>query len=168
MDGSLSSAHRSFQTRTLEWVAISASRGSSQGRDRIHISCIYCIGRQILYPRATWKAPTYVLILKRCVWVWGPALNGGCGIEHDYVRVILLPPDAKNWLIGKDPDSGKDWGQEENGTTEDEKVGWHHWLNGHERPGVLQSMKLQRVRHDWATEVNVKVFSIFCTLKAID
>ena len=44
---------------------------------------------------------------------------------------ILWPPDAKNWLIWKDPDPGKDWGQEEKGTTEDEMVGWHHWLNGH-------------------------------------
>ena len=45
---------------------------------------------------------------------------------------ILWPPDAKNWLIGKDPDAGKDWRQEEKGTTEDEMVGWHHWLHGHE------------------------------------
>ena len=45
---------------------------------------------------------------------------------------ILRPPDAKNQLIWKDPDAGKDWGQEEKGTTEDEMVGWHHWLNGHE------------------------------------
>ena len=44
---------------------------------------------------------------------------------------ILWPPDMKSWLIGKDPDAGKDWGQEEKGTTEDEMVGWHHWLNGH-------------------------------------
>ena len=44
---------------------------------------------------------------------------------------ILWPPDAKSWLIGKDPDAGKDWGQEEKGTTEDEMVGWHHGLNGH-------------------------------------
>ena len=40
---------------------------------------------------------------------------------------ILWPPDAKSWLTGKDPDAGKDWGQEEKGTTEDEMVGWHHW-----------------------------------------
>ena len=45
---------------------------------------------------------------------------------------ILWPPDAKNWLIWKDPDAGKDWSWEEKGTTEDEMVGWHHWLNGHE------------------------------------
>ena len=44
---------------------------------------------------------------------------------------ILWPPDAKSWLIWKDPDAGKDWGQEEKGTTEDEMVGWHHWLKGH-------------------------------------
>ena len=74
---------------------------------------------------------------------------------------ILWPPDAKNWLIWKDPDAGKDWRQEEKGTTEDEMVGWHHWLDGHEfelvmdrEPGMLQSMGLQRVRHDWATELN--------------
>ena len=44
---------------------------------------------------------------------------------------ILWPPDVKNWLIGKDPDAGKDLGQEERGTKEDEMVGWHHRLNGH-------------------------------------
>ena len=42
---------------------------------------------------------------------------------------VLWPPDVKNWLIGKDPDSGKDWRQKEKGTTEDETVGWHHQLN---------------------------------------
>ena len=45
---------------------------------------------------------------------------------------ILCPPDVKNWLIGKDPDDGKDWRWEEKGTTEDEMVWWHHWPNGHE------------------------------------
>ena len=45
---------------------------------------------------------------------------------------VLWPPDAKSWLIGKDPDAGRDWGQEEKGTTEDEMVGWHHWHDGHE------------------------------------
>ena len=46
--------------------------------------------------------------------------------------LIFWPPDAKNWLIGYDSDAGKDWRQEEKGTTEDEMVGWHHRLNGHE------------------------------------
>ena len=45
---------------------------------------------------------------------------------------ILWPPDVKNWLIGKDPDAGKDWMQKEKGTTEDEMVGWYHRPNGHE------------------------------------
>ena len=52
---------------------------------------------------------------------------------------VLWPPDVKNWLIWKDPDAGEDWRQEEKGTTEDEMVGWHHWLDGHEfeqAPGV--------------------------------
>ena len=46
---------------------------------------------------------------------------------------ILWPPDAKNWLIWKDPDAGKDWSREEKGMTEDEMIGWHHWLDGHEQ-----------------------------------
>ena len=45
---------------------------------------------------------------------------------------ILWPPDVKSWLIGKDTDAGKDWGQKKKGTTEDKMVGWHHQLNGHE------------------------------------
>ena len=45
---------------------------------------------------------------------------------------ILWPPDRKSWLTGKDPDAGKDWRQKETRLTEDEMVGWHHWLNGHE------------------------------------
>ena len=52
---------------------------------------------------------------------------------------VLWPPHAKSWLIGKDSDAGRDWGQEEKGTTEDEMVGWHHRLDGHEfgwTPGV--------------------------------
>ena len=55
---------------------------------------------------------------------------GRTGIEAE--TSILWPPDEKSWLIGKDLDAGKDWGQEEKGTTEDEMVEWHHWLNGHE------------------------------------
>ena len=46
--------------------------------------------------------------------------------------LILWPPDVKSWLIWKDPDAGKDWRQEEKGMTEDEMVGWHHWLSVHE------------------------------------
>ena len=83
---------------------------------------------------------------------------------------IVWPPDAKNWLIRKDPDAGKDWRQEK-GTTEDEMVGWHHQLDGHEfeadsgswwwtgKPGMLQPMGLQRVRHNWATELNQFIYT---------
>ena len=79
---------------------------------------------------------------------------------------VLWPPHAKSWLIGKDSDAGRDWGQEEKGTTEDEMAGWHHRLDGCEswvnswrwwwtgRPGVLQFMGWQRAGCDWATELN--------------
>ena len=52
-------------------------------------------------------------------------------IDVEAETPILWPPDAKSWLSGKDPDAGRDWEQEEKGMTEDEVVGWHHWLNGH-------------------------------------
>ena len=80
--------------------------------------------------------------------------------------LVLWPPHANSWLIGKDSDAGRDRGQEEKGMTEDEMAGWHHWLDGHwvrvnprswwwtGRPGMLRFMGLQRVRHDWATELN--------------
>ena len=52
--------------------------------------------------------------------------------DFEAATPIIWPPDVKSWLIWKDPDTGKDWRQEEKGTTEDDMVGWHHWLNGHE------------------------------------
>ena len=78
---------------------------------------------------------------------------------------ILWPPDVKSWLIGKDPDAGKDWRREEKGTTEDEMVGWCHWLNGCEfeqAPGdserqesrALQSMGSQSVRQTYRLSNN--------------
>ena len=84
--------------------------------------------------------------------------------DAEAVTPVLWPPDVKNWLIRKDPDAGKDWGQEGKGTTEDEMVGWHHRPDGHkfeQAPGVGDRqgslacfMGLQSVRHDWATELN--------------
>ena len=50
---------------------------------------------------------------------------------------VLWPPHVKSWLVGKDSDAGRDWGQEEKGTTEDEMAGWHHWLDGHESGWTL-------------------------------
>ena len=80
---------------------------------------------------------------------------------------ILWPTHVKSWLVGKDPDAGSDWGQEEKGMTEDETDGWMAsltrwawvWINSGSlwwtgRPGMLLFMGLQRVRHDWATELN--------------
>ena len=80
---------------------------------------------------------------------------------------ILWPPERRADSLEKNPDAGKDWGQEEKGTAKDEMVGWHHQLDGHgvwvdsrswwwtpERPGMLWFMGSQRVGHDWATELN--------------
>ena len=81
---------------------------------------------------------------------------------------ILWPLDAKSWLIGKDPDAGKDWEHKEKGMTEDEMIVWHHQLNGHgfeqtlgdsEGQGcVLQSKGSQRIRQDLVTQQQQKEF----------
>ena len=60
---------------------------------------------------------------------------------------ILWSPDLKSQLMGKDPDAGKGWGQEEKGTTEDEMVGWHHWLYGHESEPILWVVKNSEAWH---------------------
>ena len=59
-------------------------------------------------------------------------ISPGCSLDTKAETPILWPPHVKSWLIGKDPDAGRDWGQEEKGTTEDEMAGWHHRLDGHE------------------------------------
>ena len=63
---------------------------------------------------------------------------------------ILWPHDAKNWFIGKDPDAGKDWGQEEKGATEDEMAGWHHQLDGHE----FEEAQLVMDREAWRAAIH--------------
>ena len=60
---------------------------------------------------------------------------------------ILWPPYVKSWHIGKDPEPGKDWGQEKKGVTEDEMVRWHHWLNGHELSKLQEMVKGREVWH---------------------
>ena len=78
---------------------------------------------------------------------------------------VLWPPHVKSWLIGKDSDAGRDWGQEEKGTTENEMAGWHHWLDGRESEWTLGvgdgqgslgccASWARRVGHDWAPELN--------------
>ena len=94
-------------------------------------------------------------------------ISPGCSLEGLMLKLKLqyLPPNEKSWLIGKDPDAGRDWGQEEKGATEDEMAGWHHQLNAHEfewTPGVGDGQGGLaccdswgcRVGHDWATELN--------------
>ena len=77
---------------------------------------------------------------------------------------VLWLPHLKSWLIGKGSDAGRDWGQKEKGTTEDEMAGWHHWLDGHVsvncrswwwtgKPGVLQFLGSQRVGDYLETEL---------------
>ena len=85
-------------------------------------------------------------------------------IDAEAETLVFWPPDARNWLIRKDPDAWKEWRQEEKGITEDEMVGWHHQHDGYEfwessrrewrtgKPGVLQSTGSQRVWHNWVTE----------------
>ena len=63
------------------------------------------------------------------MYIWGELLIGGTDVEAE--TLILWPSDAESWLIWKDPDVGKDWGQEEKGTTEDKMVGWYYRHNGH-------------------------------------
>jgi len=87
------------------------------------------------------------------------------GTHAEAETPIFWPPDVKSRLIGKDPDAGKDWRQEEKGITEDEMVEWHHRLNGHDQ--ALGDGKGQgslvccspwgcRVRHDWVTEKHLR------------
>ena len=66
---------------------------------------------------------------------------------------IVWPRDAKNWLLGKDPDAGKDWRREEKGTTEDEMVGWHHQLNEHELSKLWEIVKDREAWHAAVHEV---------------
>ena len=86
-------------------------------------------------------------------------------VRMDAEATILWPLDSKNWLTGKDPDAGKDWGQEK-GATEDETVPQHHWLNGRDcansgrewktgKRSTLQDMGSQRVRHNLASEQHI-------------
>ena len=98
-----SSVHGILQGRTLEWIAIPFSRGSSQLRDQTRVS--YIAGRFF----TIWATREAHLL---------PYI-GTFGFPYPY-----------SWPIGKDSDAGRDWGQEEKGTTEDEMAGWHHWLDG--------------------------------------
>ena len=116
--------HGILQARILEWVAVLFSRGSSQPRDQTQVSRI--TGR--FFP--SWATREAHLIGNQ-PWIFIRRTDGEAGAP------ILWPPDVKSHLIRKDPDAGKDWEQEEKGATEDEMVGCHHWLYGHEFEQIL-------------------------------
>ena len=80
---------------------------------------------------------------------WSWVFSGRTDVEAE--ATILWPPDMKSWLIGKDPDSVKDWRQEEKGRTEDAVVGWHHRLNGHE---FEQALGVGMDREAWLAAVH--------------
>ena len=113
-----SSIHGIFQAIVLEWVAISFSGGSSRSRDQTQVSRI--VDRHFTF----WI--TKEVYQGHQPWIF----IGRSGAEAE--ATILWAPDEKSQLIGKDPDAGKDYRQEEKKATEDEMVGWHHRLNGHE------------------------------------
>ena len=122
--------------RILEWVAYPFSSRSFQHRNWTRVSCI--AGSKECWALKNWCSQIVVLektlqspLDGKEIKTLNPKGNqpwifiGRTGVKD-------WPPDAKNWLIGKDPDAGKDWAQEEKGTSEVEMVEWHHWLNGHE------------------------------------
>ena len=155
-----SSVHGVLQARILKWVAIPSSRGSSQPKDWTQVSCIkgrfFTIWATRESSSHVWMwdlAHKEGWVLKNwCFWtvekhlaspldckeiqpVHSKGDQSGVFIGRTDVEAetpILWPTDAKSWLIWKDPDAGKDWRQEKKGTTEDEMVGWHRWLNEHE------------------------------------
>ena len=155
-----SSVHEILQARILKWVAIPFSRGSSPPRDGAWVSCLAGRFFTIWLTRKTqhlFKTKSIKLLKTHY------ASFGRTDAEAE--TPILWPPHVKSWLVGKDPDAGRDWGQEEKGTTEDEMAGWHHRLDGHEfewTPGVGDGQGGlaccdswgRRVGHDWATELN--------------
>ena len=158
-----------LQARTLEWVAISFSNA---WKWKVKVKSLSHV-RLLETPwTAAYQAPPPMGFSRQEYWsgVPLPSLahiiqlvkidqkkmenNNGQNIRFigrtdvEAETPILWPPDAKSWLIWKDPDAGKDWRQEEKGTTEDEMFGWHHWLSGRVwvnsgswwstgRPGVL-------------------------------
>ena len=99
---------------------------------RIGVFEVWCWGRLLRVPWTARRSNQSILVGNQS-WIFTGRTYAKAGIP------ILWPPDVKNWLIWKDSDARKHWGQEEKGTTEDEMVGWHHWIDGHEfkqAPGV--------------------------------
>ena len=116
-----------FPVVMYECESWTIKKSECQISDAIEVWC----WRRLL--RVPWTARRSQSILKDQCWIFIERTNA------ETETPILWPPDAKKWLLRKDPDAGKDSRQEEKGMTEDEMVGGHHWLNGHEfeqTPGV--------------------------------
>ena len=79
-----------------------------------------------------WVPSIQPYVRKRIMWELLKTAKTYLATYAEAETSILWPPDAKNWLIGKEPDAGKDWRRGERGMTEDELVGWHHWHDEHE------------------------------------
>ena len=169
-----------LRARILEWVAFPFSRGSSQPRDQTHVSCIASrfftswaprkAHQQCIYVNPNLPIPptspflpwyTYICSLHLCLYF--------CLQIRSSIPFYAL---ATWWLIGKDPNAGKDWRQEKR-TAEDVMVDWHHWLDGYEfeqAPEVGDGQGSQacwspwghRLGHNWATEL-IPFFSRFHT-----
>ena len=132
----------------------------------ITLSTKFCLVKAMVFPVVLYGCERWTIKKAECRWIdafelwcWRRLLrvpwiarrsnqsilkeiSHGCSLERLMLKLKLQyfgEYNAKNWLIWKDPDAGKDWGQEEKGMTEDEMVGWHHWLSGYEfrwTPGV--------------------------------
>ena len=103
------------------WESWTIKKADSQRIDAFELCC----WRRLL--RVPWDCKEIQPVHPKQDPSW--VFSGRSGVEAE--TPVLWPPDVKSWLIGTDPDAGKDWGQEKKGTTVDEMIGWHHWLNGH-------------------------------------
>ena len=134
-----------LQARTLEWAAISFSNA---WKWKVKVKSLSCVWFLATAWTAALQAPLSMGFSRQEYWsgvpLPSPVVVASMSLKLRQVSPspgrtdaeaeipILLPPDGKNWLTGKDSDAGKDWRQEEKGTTEDEMVGWHHQLSRHE------------------------------------
>ena len=116
---------------------------------------------QTVVPEKTLKSPLGYKKIKSinpkrnkpCIFIGSP--------DVEAESPIFWPPVAKNWLTGKDPDAGKDWREEEKGTTEDEMVGWNHWLDGHSGGGGFVTKSCSTLPTPWTVAFQAPLFMGF-------
>ena len=132
-----------------------------------------CLVKAMVFPVIMYGCESWTTECQRIdafeLWCWGRLLKSPLDCQEikpvnskgnqswifigrtDAEAPILWPPDAKSYFIWKDPNAGKDWGQEEKEATEDETVGWHHWINAHE---FEQSPEIVKDRKAWCATVH--------------